>query len=776
MAERLYRRVLAVVPDNADCLHMLGVVCYQTRRPWQAFDLIRRALELTDWKNSPMRYNLGLVVGQLIRESEDAVDDLRTDDDGPWAAVRGAGEKLATLARNAQQYSLTDDRQPFQIPAAEAPRVSIVIPAYAQHAYTHSCVRSIVRHTEPGQYEIVLVDDASPEPVAAALPHVTGLQIVRNESNLGFIASCARGAELARGEILVLLNNDTLVTDGWLTALLAALANPEVGLVGAKLIYPDGTLQEAGGIVWRDGLASNYGRNDDPGKPEYNYLRDVDYCSAACLAMRRREFLALGGFDELFAPAYYEDTDLAMRMRATGKRVVYQPAAKVVHFEGATSGQDVRDGVKRHQGINQARFLDRWRDVLADHRESVQRPDLEKDRGAHARVLVVDAYMPTPDKDAGSVRICAIMSLLIRAGCAVTFVAQSVEFVEGYGQQLQQAGIEVLHQPYVWSVAQILAQRGADLDFIIVSRHHVAASCIAAARRYAPQALFALDTVDLHFVREHREAEITGDAQVALQAAVTQRQELEAVRSADVTLVVSEAERATLADVAPGAPVLVLSTVHEVRGRMADFSSRRDIFFVGGFNHPPNVDAVVWYASEVWPLVRERLPGVKTFLIGSNMPKRVEALAVDGIEAVGHVPDLVPYLDGCRLSVAPLRFGAGVKGKIVTAHASGVPVVATTLAVEGMFLEDGRDVLVADSAADFADAIVRLYSNALLWTAISDAAMANVARHFSPDAAASVLQEMLAMAESKRARRSEAGEGLRGQERAPATGAAQQAL
>jgi GT2 family glycosyltransferase len=749
-AEALYRRALALAPDHPDGLHMLGTICYRTGRSLEAFELIGRALDATGWKFAPMRYNMGLVVAQLIRERDGGSESGAVPDSRQWAAVQAASEKLTALMRTHTEHALSDGREPISVAEVTAPDVSIVIPAYGQHRFTHGCIRGIVRHTTPANYEIVVVDDASPEPVATALAHVSGIRVIRNEANLGFLGSCNRGAALARGRVLVLLNNDTLVTDGWLPALVGTLREPDVGLVGARLVFPDGSLQEAGGIVWRDGSASNYGRNDDAGKPEYNYVRDADYCSGACLAVRRDDFLALGGFDAHFAPAYYEDTDLAMRMRAAGKRVVYQPAATVVHFEGATSGRDEGAGVKRHQADNRRRFHDRWRDALASHRESGVRADLEKDRGRRARVLVIDAYLPVPDKDSGSVRIVAILRLLVRAGCKVTFVAQNLEFAEPYARELQQAGIEVLHFPYAWSVPQILAQRGADLDLIWVSRHPVAAACAAAVRRHAPNALFVFDTVDLHFLRQRREAEVTQDADAAARAESTRMKELDVVRGADVTVVVSDAEREVLVKELPDSRVLLVSNVHDAWRRVAGFAERRDVFFVGGYQHSPNVDAAIWLAREIWPHVRARLPDVTMYLIGSNMPQQVRALEGNGIVALGHVPDLDRYLDGCRLSVAPLRFGAGVKGKITTAQARGVPVVATTLAIEGMHLEDGRDVLVADDPAQFADAVVRLHGEETLWTSISDAAAANVARHFSPDAAARTLAQLLAMADARR--------------------------
>jgi GT2 family glycosyltransferase len=739
-AEHLYRRVLANTADDADCLHMLGAICYQSGRSWEAFDLITRALELTAWQFPTMRYNLGLVVAQLMRDLDGREADER------FAKLQATSEQLHAYSRAAERHVLFEDDSPVTIPVVEFPEVSIVIPVHGEHRFTYSCVRSIVEQSRDVRFEVILVDDASPEPASTALAHVDGIRLIRNEANVGFIGSCNRGARQARGKVLVFLNNDTLVTAGWLPALLSALGAPEVGLVGAKLVYPDGALQEAGGILWQNGSASNYGRNDDASKPEYNYVRDVDYCSGACLAIRRDDFHALGGFDAHFSPAYYEDADLAMRVRRSGKRVVYQPAATIVHFEGVTSGRTLHAGVKRHQVNNQAKFLARWRDALEGHHAPLARAELAKDPVAKARVLVIDAYMPVPDKDAGSVRITAIMRLLVRAGCKVTFVAHSLEFAQGYGQQLQQAGIEVLHFPYVWSAAQILAQRGADLDVVWASRYEVASACQRAVRRYAPRALFVFDTVDLHFLREAREAELTGDPAIAQRAERTRHDELETIRNSDLTIVVSEAERDILIDAAPDASISVLSMIHEVPGRTKDFDARRGIFFIGGFRHPPNIDAIVWFANEIWPLIRARLPGVPMYVIGSNAIERVRALEGNGIEVVGHVPDLAPYLDGCRVSVAPLRFGAGVKGKITSAQASGVPVVATTLATEGMHLEHGRDVLVADSPQAFADAVVRLYTDAALWTSISDGSVANMARRFSAQAAAGPLADVIRLA------------------------------
>jgi len=216
------------------------------------------------------------------------------------------------------------------------------------------------------------------------------------------------------------------------------------------------------------------------------------------------------------------------------------------------------------------------------------------------------------------------------------------------------------------------------------------------------------------------------------------------MRAADVTLVVSEAERDLLVRDAPDVRVEVLSNLHEVTGPGQPWAQRRDLVFVGGFRHPPNVDAVLWFAVEVFPLVRAQLPGVLFHCIGAHVPAEVQALALrDGIRVHGHVPDIAPYMDGARVALAPLRYGAGVKGKVNLSMAHGQPVVATRCAVEGMHLRDGDDVLVADDARAFADAVVRLYGNETLWNTLSRNGLANVERHFSLDAGREAVRRVL---------------------------------
>ncbi|GAA0707567.1 glycosyltransferase [Dokdonella soli] len=655
--------------------------------------------------------------------------------------LRGGGRTKARVAYAEPR----DDFAPFAVPGSDTPRVSIVIPVYNKIAYTGACLRSIAEHAGAIPFEVIVVDDGSSDATPQRLAEITGIRALRNAQNLGFIGSCNAGAAAARGDYVLFLNNDTVVTAGWLDALVRCLEEaPQAGLVGAKLVYPDGRLQEAGGIVFNDGSGWNVGRFEDPDDARYNFRRETDYCSGAAILLRRDLFAQLGAFDTRYTPAYYEDTDLAFAVRAAGLKVYYEPAATVVHFEGITSGTDTASGTKRYQVINREKFLEKWKDTLA-HQPAPGTPITRAaTHRARKRVLIVDATTPTPDQDSGSLRMVNLMRVLADLGCQVSFLPDNRVYVERYTRALQELGVEALYAPYAQDPVKLFRERGREFDLIVLSRHYVAASFVGLARLYAPQAKLAFDTVDLHYLREQRAAELDGNADLARHAAATRAQELKLIRECDVTLVVSPVEQELLARDAPGARVEVLSNVHEVFGCRRPYADRRDLVFVGGFQHPPNTDAVDWFVSEVFPLVRAELSELRFHVIGSKVPDAIRALAGAHVIVHGYLEDIDPYMEGCRISVAPLRYGAGVKGKVNMAMSHGLPVVATTAAVEGMHVNAGTDVLVADTAVAFAAEVVRLYRDEALWNVLSANGLSNVERHFSFAAARTAVQRILA--------------------------------
>ena len=639
---------------------------------------------------------------------------------------------------------------PLSLPVVDQPRISIVVPVHNQLHYTAACLHSVFAATNTTTYELIVVDDASSDGTRRWLKRCRGLKVLTNRNNLGFIGSCNRGASAARGEFVLFLNNDTKVTDRWLDTMLAVFEQQAgVGVVGARLVFADGSLQEAGGIIFDDGSGWNYGRGDDADRPQYSFLSETDYVSGACLMLRRALFEQLEGFDTHYSPAYYEDTDLCFRVREKGLKVMYQPAATVVHFEGVTSGTDESSGTKRYQAVNREKFIERWQQQLErqppqDIREQSADPVRHLRYHRHAkRALVIDAVTPMPQQDSGSVRMFALLKLLDQIGYQTSFMPSNLAWAGADSIGLQQAGIEVLTAPWLNDAEDWLAEHGSDLDLVLVSRHYVLSPLLRLIRYYCPNARLLFDTVDLHFLREEREAELAGSAAVRREAARTRRAELELVDKADATLVVSEFEAGLLADLKPDARVQVVSNVHSLQDPGKSWIERKDLLFVGGFQHPPNQDAAVWLIDKILPLIRAELDDVKLHLIGSKMPDEIRERQAPGLVVHGFVADLEPYLNGCRVSLAPLRYGAGVKGKVNQAMSHGLPVVATSCAAEGMYTTHEQDVLMADTAEAFAAEVVRVYRDQALWQTIAANGRENVERHFSVAAAERALLELL---------------------------------
>ncbi len=606
-------------------------------------------------------------------------------------------------------------------PRAAAPEVSIIIPVYGQLGYTLNCLHSLLGQATRHAVEIIVADDASADATAAVVARIDGVVCRTNQRNLGFLRTCNAAAATARGRFLVLLNNDTRVLPGWLDALIASFAQfPRAGLVGAKLLYPDGALQEAGAIIWHDGSAWNYGRNDDPNRPHYSHAREVDYVSAAAVALPRAVWQQVGGFDPHFAPAYAEDSDLCLRLAAAGHEVWYQPTARVIHYEGRTSGTDTTQGIKAHQTTNAAKLFLRWRDRLAAHRRNGEAPYFERDRNVTRRALIVDATTPTPRQDAGSVTTTLTLTLFRRLGYKAYFTPQdNFLFEPEHTPALQALGVECAYAPYDTEFDAYIRRYGALFDVVLVYRVPVLERVIDALHRFAPQAPVLFHIMDLHFLRLEREAAVSGTAAAAEAAARMKAKELALIRRADCTITHSTYERDLLAAAAPEAAAVVWPFMFEYFGTTRGFAERRDFVFLGGYRHPPNVDAVQFFAGEVLRLIRARAPDARFIIAGANPGPEVQALAGPDVVVTGMVEDLRDVFDPARVFVCPLRFGAGTKGKISTAMAYGMPVVSTSCGAEGMELIEGDEVLIADDPQALADACLRVYHDAALWSRLS---------------------------------------------------------
>ena len=609
---------------------------------------------------------------------------------------------------------------PIHFINSKTPKVSIVIPVYGQLAVTAQCLKSIAGAKNELSYEVVVVNDQSPDQTAEFLATCSGLKVVTNTENLGYLRSTNRGAEAASGEFIILLNNDTEVSDGWIDNLIATFDRyPDTGVVGAKLVYPDGRLQEAGAVIFNDGTGWNYGRFQNPSADEFAFLREVDYCSAACVAVRRDLWNELNGFDERFAPAYYEDTDLAFSARSLGYKVRYQPKVQVVHHEGVSHGTDESSGLKAHQKINHEVFVNKWamelKKQLPSGAQSVLRASSRRLAG---KILVADYEVPHWDKHSGGLRMSRILGILAELGWQVTFAPGNAAPIEPYTSELRQQGIEVVC--FESSPEEYLKQKGKEaFDVALLSRPEDGARWLSAFRSLSPATRVIYDTVDLHVVRMKRGRDLgRNDLSPKMEEQIADL-ERQLINAADLTLVVSEEEKSWLTAEMPKAKVVVIGNVHAEELSEPPFENREGILFVGSWNHHPNQDAIEFLIEEIAPLLWEKIPDLPINIVGSGLPKNL-GKGDNRIIRHGWIEDLAAIYGEAVMTVAPLRYGAGLKGKVGGSLCRGVPMVGTPVAFEGYGFGDDQEIIQADCAVEIAKSILNVYSNKKVWEGLRE--------------------------------------------------------
>lgn len=615
--------------------------------------------------------------------------------------------------------------------APEIIESSIIIPVFNKAEYTFQCLRSLVREVDLTKNEIIIVDNASTDETARMLAQFGNrIRVIRNAENLGFVEACNAGAKAARGKYVVFLNNDTIVQPVWLSSMVETIEADElIGAVGSMLIFPDGKMQEAGGIVWNDATARLYGYGEHPEDLRFNFSREVDYCSGASLLVPKDFFDSLGGFDMRYAPAYYEDTDLCMSVRAANRKVVFQPRSRAIHFEGVTAGRDLNSGFKRFQEINREKFFDKWREVLERDHLPPAKSNIEaaSNRGRGQKIVVVFSEVPKPDTDSGNVRMFAILKFLAKNYRVVLVPLHKRANDIKYERELGNLGVET-----VWIVDFDRKYGRENFDFVMLCYPHIAYYVYPTFKRMFPRAKFIFDTVDVHFVRLEREYELTRDKFFEKDARRYKRIETILAKAAEQVWCVTETDKENLQTVAPEAKIEVVPNIHTLGGRGKSFVERRDLLFIGNFFHRPNTDAVYYFLDEIFPLVLEKIPTARFRIVGNGAPPEIFALSSANVLIEGFVPNVEPLFESCRVFVAPLRYGAGMKGKIGQALSFGLPTVTTSIGAEGMNLTDERQILIADEPEKFAEAVARLYESAELWQTLSDNGFRFIKDNFSP--------------------------------------------
>ncbi len=684
-------------------------------------------------------------------------------------------------------------------PATPAPprKVSIIIPVFNHAGYTRQCLAALRANTSHPDYEVIVVDNGSSDETRPMLAARRDITVIRNEENKGFTEACNQGAQAATGHYLLFLNNDTIPLKGWLEPLVRRLDEaPWAGAAGSRLVYPDGTLQEAAAVVHRDGTASNFGRHDHPARPRYNRPCEVDYCSGASLLVRADLFRELGGFDMRYSPAYYEETDLCFALREMDRAVVYEPASAVIHFGSTTAGLDPAKGIRRHLVINRETFLRKWAHRLAAH-EPAPGPGqrvIDNDRarlgrrigpaaqaaptvaapatrpGAASRVTdgtrcasskrtprlcIVSDFMPRFDASSSHLRVFRLMGLMRRLGWEIDYLhfldtPRDAHYAAASGPGVRfrrtgadaaslRAAIDDIRPDCLWLTNIWTTDWAAQaLKLVRGLKAHD-----AAPRRTALRII--VDTMDFHAKKHQRRyaAERTVDSLRTADAFLALERELYPL--ADAVVTVTEEEARDIRAAVPGcAPTAVIPNIHEPAASVAPLAGRRHMAFLGNYTVQHNRDAAVWFATQVLPLVRAAMPDVEFHLVGAEAHARCADLAaVDGVRLVGFVPSVEDALAGYRVFACPLTYGAGMKGKVGSAAASGLPVVTTTIGAEGFAFVSGENCLVADTPGDFAAACLTLLRDDDLWAKISLAGPAVVAEACGAETALRALKAVL---------------------------------
>ena len=693
-----YHQALAIDRQNIDLYLKLGDLLSQQGESEQALVTYQMALQIQP-KNSEV---LTRIQNVNFNSATDAIE-FKTLDPEVFAA------ELNQI-----------------LPHSDAPEISVIVPVYNQLDYTLRCLKAIALNlSNSTSVEIIVVNDCSSDRTPEILAAIEPLTLINSSSNQGFIYSCNQGASIAKGKYLYFLNNDTEIKPNCIESLAEVLAADNVGAVGSKLVYPQGILQEAGGIIWQDASGWNYGRQDNPYAPEYNYLRPVDYCSGASLMVKREVFERLDGFNSELAPAYYEDTDLCFAIRHfLGLEVIYQPKSEVIHYEGISSGTSTKSGTKKYQLINAVKFRQKWQSVLQNNYlpnagiNHVHRA--AKQHLGDKTILVIDSYMPTYDKESGSRRLFELLKMFKALNYHVIFAADNGFKDEPYTSVLQSLQIEVLYtqQGYGRSITEQIEDRLSIIDIAWICRPEL-------NQKYTPlirsqkDIKVVYDTIDLHYLRLKRAWDLNPDRSKAAEWVDMQALELKMAHSADLTVTVSPTEQALLESQGVS-NVTVVPNVHTTYlDSVPNFNERSGILFIGSYNHTPNIDAVIWLCQEIMPLVWQEQPDIKVTLLGNNPSAEVLALKSDRVTVTGYIDEITPYFLSHKLSVSPLRYGAGMKGKIGHSLEYKLPVVSTKIGTEGMNLIPEKHITEANTTAEFARSILRVYNDRAWWDHLS---------------------------------------------------------
>jgi O-antigen biosynthesis protein len=673
--------------------------------------------------------------------------------------------------------------QPIHLVADVNPQISFLIYIRYNHIHAYNCLLSIKKHIESKfPIEVIIINDGeiSDKKLARFLSQVSGVQIITPEPRQGYLQAFNLAAANAQGKYFCFLDQDCQLSDRALPNILEMIAHGnsnsgKIGIVGSKLTFENSELHNAGGVIWQDGSVWQYGYCDFRGEPEYNYVRAIDFCPVIGSLVDAQLFQAVNGFSEDYDSPLYAAADFGLASQDKGYQIIYQPKSEVIYRQDPkpkkqnhSENPDENPITNSHSNPNANENLNiqdikklehKWHNqllskYLADQPEN--REVAPRRLRSKPTILIIDTLVPAYDKESGSYRLFNIIKILQQLGYHIIFLPDYGHEQEPYTSELESMGIEVLYFTHKQSDWQERLERRLDvIDLAWVCRPELCAKYFPILqKRPAIKALY--DTIDLHFLRLKRQWEVSTHKtpQQAEEWQEMQVMEVTAAQAADLTIVVTDVEKRILEELNV-TNAQVIPNIHQIYDRpVPKFSDRVHILFIGGYYHTPNIDAAIWLCQEIMPLIWAKHPEINLTLLGSNPSPKVRALKSDRVSVPGYIKDVEPYFLNHRVFVAPLRFGAGMKGKIGHSLSYGLPTVTTTIGAEGIGLSSGFDAMIGDHAETFAEYVLQLYTDETLWSHISHNAIKAV-KQYSPEAVKDMIAHILTPLHSPRDRRSE---------------------
>jgi GT2 family glycosyltransferase/glycosyltransferase involved in cell wall biosynthesis len=620
----------------------------------------------------------------------------------------------------------------------QKPILSIILVLFNKVELSFACIQSILENVAIG-YEVIIVDNNSTDETKSFLERISGAKIIRNFENYHFIKANNQALEHVEGQYLLFLNNDTEIYESTISSAINTLINNEkCGAVGGKLISLDGSLQEAGSIIWSDASCLGYGRNDNPNDPRYNFKRVVDYCSAAFLLTYTHLFKEHEGFDTRFSPAYYEETDYCLWLQERGLQVIYDPGAIVTHFE---FGSGVKDAAISLHQKNQQVFFEKHKKQLKKHfdphSDNILNARFAASQNGRKKILYIDDRIPHVDFGSGFPRSNSIVKFICELGYDLTIYPLNFPFEDEWESAYRDINpfVEIAKGYGLEGFEKFLKSRKNYFEIFWVSRPHNLKSVAGIINLLKGSAKILYDSEAIVADREIMKSELNGKLINNKIKMKWYNDESSISDIADIVLAVSAAD-ANIFTMFGRSKVFVLGHTLEVKKDVPDFDNRSGLLFIGNldFDASPNVDSLIWFINDIFPIIKKQIPDITFNIVGSAKSPAIKKIKNKGVLFRGRIDSADEFYEKCRVFVAPTRFAAGIPFKIHEAASHGLPVVATQLLCDQLGWQNEEEILAARiDKLDFAQKVITLYQDKNLWQSLQEKSIKYVGNQMSSD-------------------------------------------